>query len=117
MPALDLNIAREKTRLSIHAAFGLQNHDLLGNFLGVVGFVRGDFYPPERKQHFRFARRVGGDLQIFAEGAFRFIKILQLGSRIAEVKPKVGFYGRGIVDLAQNAQIFLGRRINHRPRL
>ncbi len=64
-----------------------------------------------RHRHFRFARRVGGNLQIFAEGAFCFIKILQSGSRIAEVKPEVGFDVGGIVDLAQNAQIFLGRRI------
>src|SRR5437899_4662991 len=75
IPALQLDLARQETRFSIHATLWLQRHDLLGNLLGVVRFVRTDLDRAERKQHFRLSCRVCGDLQILGKCILGFGQI------------------------------------------
>ena len=105
--ALELDIARQETRLSVHLSLRLKHHDLLGDLLRVVRLMSGDLHLTKLQQHFGFSRRIGRDLQIFAERGLRFVELLLFGGSVAKIKPKIRF-DRGIVDLSKHAEIFLG---------
>ena len=47
--ALQLDLAREQTRFRIHASLRLQRHDLFGDFLRLIRFVRADLHCTERE--------------------------------------------------------------------
>src|ERR1017187_6261599 len=49
MAALNLHVASEQTRLGIHTPLRLKSHDFLGDFLGIVSFVGGDFHRAQRE--------------------------------------------------------------------
>src|ERR1017187_3010069 len=49
MAALNLHVASEQTRLGIHTSLRLKSHDFLGDFLGIVSFVGGDFHRAQRE--------------------------------------------------------------------
>ena len=69
-----------------------------------------DFHGTEREQHLRFPGRIGGGLQIFAKSVLRFVELLLLGGSVAEIEPEIRF-DSGIVDLSEDAEIFLSRGI------
>ena len=72
--------------------------------------MRRDLNVAQLQQHFRFARGIGRNLQIFSERVLGFIELLLSRSRVAQIKPEIRF-DRRIVDLAQHAEVFLGRAV------
>src|SRR5438105_15840391 len=71
--ALELDIARQETRLSVHLSLRLKHHDLLGDLLRVVWFMSGDLHLTKLQQHFGLSRRISPALQTSAERGRRFV--------------------------------------------
>src|SRR5207247_3794255 len=68
--ALELDIARQETRLSVHLSLRLKHHDLLGDLLRVVWFMSSDLHLTKLRQTFAFSARSVGDFKYLANPGF-----------------------------------------------
>ena len=105
MFALQLHIAGEQSRFRVYPSFRLQGHDLLGDLLCVIRFVRTDFGCAESQKHLGLPRRISRVLQIFLVGSLSAGEILKLGLRITEIEPEIRLYRSQVVALAKRRQI------------